>query len=71
MGSGSRKMCIRDRAESAEMYEYSPTTPGIRQAVYDELKYMEGIRPASNVLEKQQERTKLPGDCLLYTSRCV
>lgn len=50
------------QAESAEMYEYSPTTPGIRQAVYDELKYMEGIRPASNVLEKQQERTKLPGD---------
>lgn len=50
------------QVETAEMYEYSPTTPGIRQAVYDELKYMEGMQPAPEALEKQQERTKLPRD---------
>lgn len=44
------------------MYEYAPVTPGIRQAVYDELKYLEGIRPAPAALEKQLERTKLPQD---------
>lgn len=50
------------QVEAAEMYEYAPATPGIRQAVYDELKYLEGIRPAPEALEKQQERTRLPRD---------
>jgi len=50
------------QVEAAEMYEYAPATPGIRQAVYDELKYLEGIRPAPEALEKQQERTRLPQD---------
>ena len=50
------------QVEAAEMYEYAPVTPGIRQAVYDELKYLEGIRPAPAALEKQLERTKLPQD---------
>jgi ATP-dependent Lhr-like helicase len=50
------------QVEAAEMYEYSPTTPGMRQAVYDELKYLDGIRPAAEELQKQQERKKLPED---------
>lgn len=50
------------QVEAAEMYEYTPVTPGIRQAVYDELKYMEGIRPDREALQKQQDRTKLPQD---------
>lgn len=50
------------QVEAAEMYEYTPTTPGIRQAVHDELKYLEGIRPAPEALQNQQERTKLPQD---------
>lgn len=48
------------QAEAAEMYEYSPTTPGIRQAVYDELKEIDKIKPAPEELLKQQERKRLP-----------
>lgn len=33
------------QVEAAEMYEYAPVTPGIRQAVYDELKYLEESGP--------------------------
>ena len=44
------------------MYEYSPTTPGIRQAVYDELRYIEKLKPSAEALKKVQERRKLPGD---------
>lgn len=50
------------QAEAAQMYEYSPTTPGIRQAVYDELKEMDKVKPAPEELAKQQERTRLPED---------
>lgn len=50
------------RVEAAEMYEYSPTTPGIRQAVYDELRYMEKLKPSAESLKKVQERRKLPED---------
>lgn len=50
------------QVEAAEMYEYAPTTPGIRQAVYDELKYMDSIRPSIEDLSRQQERKKLPSD---------
>ena len=50
------------RVEAAEMYEYSPTTPGIRQAVYDELNYLEKLKPSAEALKKVQERRKLPGD---------
>ncbi len=48
------------QAEASQMYEYSPTTPGIRQAVYDELKEMDKVRPAPEELARQQERTRLP-----------
>lgn len=50
------------RVEAEEMYEYSPTTPGIRQAVYDELRYIEKLKPSAEALKKVQERRKLPGD---------
>lgn len=50
------------RVEAAEMYEYSPTTPGIRQAVYDELRYIEKMKPSAESLKKVQERRKLPED---------
>lgn len=50
------------QAEAAEMYEYSPTTPGIRQAVYDELKEIDKVKPAPEELLKQQERKRLPED---------
>lgn len=48
------------RVEAAEMYEYTPTTPGIRQAVYDELHHMEQLKPSAEALQKVQERKKLP-----------
>lgn len=50
------------RVEAAEMYEYSPTTPGIRQAVYEELRHMEQLKPSSEALQKVQGRKKVPGD---------
>lgn len=48
--------------EAAEMYQYTPSTQGIRQAVYDELKYLDQIRPDREELERLQERRKLPED---------
>lgn len=48
------------QAEAAEMYEYTPATPGIRQAVYDELKYLDQLKPSPEDLSRQQERRKLP-----------
>lgn len=50
------------RLEAAEMYEYTPTTPGIRQAVYDELHGMEQLKPSAEALQQVQERKKLPED---------
>ena len=50
------------RVEAAEMYEYTPTTPGIRQAVYDELRHMEQLKPSARALEEAHERKKLPED---------
>lgn len=48
------------QAEAAEMYEYSPATPGIRQAVYDELRQLNLLKPSAEDLARQQERRKLP-----------
>lgn len=50
------------RVEAAEMYEYTPTTPGIRQAVYDELQEMEKLKPSAEELKRVQERKKVPED---------
>lgn len=50
------------RVEAAEMYEYSPTTPGIRQAVYEELQQMEQLKPSAQALKIVQERKKIPED---------
>lgn len=50
------------QVEAAEMYEYSPVTPGIRQAAYEELKHINGLKPSTQELEKVQERKKLPRD---------
>ncbi|MDO4272273.1 MAG: DEAD/DEAH box helicase [Eubacteriales bacterium] len=48
------------KVEAAEMYEYTPTTPGIRQQVYAELKEIEQLKPSPEELKKQKERRKLP-----------
>lgn len=48
------------QVEAAEMYSYSPTTDGQRQAAYAELDAVAKIKPASEELEKQQERKKYP-----------
>lgn len=48
------------QAEAAEMYEYSPATPNIRQAVYEELKAMDQLKPSPGQLAEQLERRKLP-----------
>ena len=48
------------RVEAAEMYEYTPTTPGIRQAVYDELNEMEKLKPSAEELKRVRERKKVP-----------
>lgn len=53
---------LRWQVETDQMYDYYPSTPGIRQAVYDELKYMEQIKPSQADLRKQTERKKLPQD---------
>lgn len=50
------------QAEAAEMYEYSPATPGIRQAVYEELNHMDLLKPSQEDLARQQDRKKLPED---------
>ena len=50
------------QTEAAQMYEYAPSTPGIRQAVYDELRYMEKMKPVQEELERLNERRILPRD---------
>lgn len=50
------------QAEAAEMYEYTPTTPGIRQAVYDELKALDRMKPSPEQLAEQAAGRKLPED---------
>ena len=47
------------RMEAAEMYEYAPVTQGVRQAAYEELKAIEGLKPSAETL-MQQEMKKLP-----------
>ena len=44
------------RVEAAEMYEYTPTTPGIQQAVYEELQQMEQIKPSLEALKHMGKR---------------
>lgn len=51
---------FRWKVETEEMYEYSPSTPGIRQAAYEELRQMERMKPSAEELARQQERKKLP-----------
>lgn len=46
--------------EAAEMYQYTPTTPGIHQAVYEEIKQLDQVRPSAQALKQVQERKKLP-----------
>lgn len=46
------------RVEAAEMYEYTPTTPGIQQAVYEELQQMEQIKPSLEALKHMGKRKK-------------
>lgn len=48
------------RVEAAEMYEYTPTTPGIRQAVYEELQNLEQIKPSIEALKKAGKQSKRP-----------
>lgn len=48
------------QVEADQMYEYSPVTPGMRQAVYDELKAMDQLKPPTEELARQAERKKLP-----------
>ena len=50
------------QVEAAEMYEYFPTTQGIREAAYDELKQIDLMKPSRAELEKQPERSRLPED---------
>lgn len=50
------------QAEAAEMYEYSPVTQGIREAVYEELKQTDMIKPQAEELARVQARKKLPED---------
>lgn len=48
--------------EAAEMYEYSPTTPGIRKAAYEELEEMDKMKPAPEELARVMQRRKTPED---------
>ncbi len=48
------------QVEAAEMYSYSPTTDGLRQAVLGELNALDGMKPAAEDLKRQQERKKHP-----------
>lgn len=50
------------QAEAAEMYEYSPVTQGIREAVYEDLKASDMIKPQAEELARLRERKKLPED---------
>lgn len=57
---------FRWQTEAAEMYQYSPTTPGVRQKAYGKLQNAGGpasgdmIKPAAEELDKGWERRKLP-----------
>ena len=51
------------RVEAAEMYEYTPTTPGIQQAVYEELQQMEQIKPSLEALKHMGEAEKDDSIC--------
>ena len=44
------------------MYEYSPVTQGIREAVCEELKQTDMIKPQAEELARVQARKKLPDD---------
>lgn len=46
------------RVEAAEMYEYTPTTPRIHQAVYEELQQLEQIKPSLEALQHTGKRKK-------------
>lgn len=48
------------QVETAEMYEYSPTTSKIRRAVSEELKRAELVKPPAEELSKKWEHRKLP-----------
>ena len=48
------------QSEAAEVYNYTPVTDGMRQAVYEELRMMEKMKPAAEELAKGIEHKKLP-----------
>lgn len=48
------------QVETAEMYEYSPSTSKIRRAVSEELKRAELVKPPAEELSKKWECRKLP-----------
>lgn len=48
------------QVETAEMYQYSPTTSNVRRAVGEELRQAELVRPSAEELSKKWERKKLP-----------
>lgn len=50
------------QVEAAEMYEYYPTTQGIREAAYEELKQIDMMKPSRTELERLPERSRLPED---------
>ena len=55
------------RVEAEEMYEYSPTTPGIRQAVYDELRYIEKLSPR----QKHSKKYRSAENCPVTPQSCI
>lgn len=46
------------QVEAAEMYEYYPSTQGIRETVYEELKAVEMMKPSKAELEKASQRDR-------------
>lgn len=50
------------QVEAAEMYAYSPTTPGMQKTVHEELEALEKMKPAPEELDKIAKRRKLPED---------
>ena len=53
-------LTLRQQVEAAMMYDYAPTTPGIRAAAEDALKQAQMIEPAPEQLSRTTERVRLP-----------
>lgn len=50
------------QVEAANMYDYSPTTPGIEKAVEEALEQSQMIKPAPELLDLVAERVRMPQD---------